>query len=629
LSEGRELELTVDFAESWPAVHVIYRDPTFAVAKSGIARPEAVVEPKSNASDQPPDLAPQEKASGLRNKVRTLRWDLRFRTPDWRVFLRPATATVIVVALLIVALFVWLRPRVAPVPIADLLARAGAAEEVLAEGNQVIHRTINFEEKKIPGELIARRKIEVWQSAEKGITARRLYDERGALVAGDWRRRDGVETLYQHGSRPQLMLTPEKRSNGTAVLNFENVWHLNLSAQEFADLIGGVQTAIQELSNQYVIIYSSRRDASSDGLVNAALTLSRSDLHAIEQTFLIRQGSETREYRFVETSFERHTPATVAPSVFEPEVELLGKESDKKKVEAAQTMGLSENLPMSPAASTPELEVEVLRLLSAVGADLGEQVSVTRAPDSRLRVDGIVDSVQRKQELLRALQSVATNPAIKIEINTVAEALAKTRSISKPTESVPTEQSGASNDRIPVDDELRQYLIAHGTAVNQLDEQVRQFSAQVLGQSRQTLMYAGALKRLTLSLSAQELKALDQESKAKWLTVVRDRAQSLQQETMSLRQRLGPIFFPTLSSSEADKSNEITNEAELIKAVERLFDETTTNDRVIRSAFAISSEGASASALKGLSFGRSLRNSELLALRVQDATRRLSFESQR
>lgn len=66
-------------------------------------------------------------------------------------------------------------------------------------------------------------------------------------------------------------------------------------------------------------------------------------LHVVEMTLLIagvdpgttnRQSAvenrQVREYRFLEASFERRPPSTVAPKVFEPEPELLGPATEKR-----------------------------------------------------------------------------------------------------------------------------------------------------------------------------------------------------------------------------------------------------------------------------------------------------------
>jgi RNA polymerase sigma factor (sigma-70 family) len=616
LSEGRELELTVDFAESWPAVHVIYRDPTFAVAKSGVASLESIVEPKSNASERPPDRAPQESARGLRNKLRALRRDFRLRAPDWRLFLRPATATVIVAALLIVALFVWLRQPVAPVPVADLLARASAAEEVLAAGDQVIHRTINFEEKKITGELIARRKIEVWQSAEKGITARRLYDEKGSLVAGDWRRADGVQTLYSHGSRPQIKSVPE-RQGVAASLNFENAWQLLLSAKEFTSLITVPdKIRIEERPAEYLISYSRDASAEASGIVKVGLVLSRADLHATKETFTLRQGNEVREYTMMEASFERRPLSTVAPSVFEPDAVLLSSLQPEPPTSKLETNTLAPGpQPPPPVLATAELEVEVLRLLNQAGADMGEQVSVTRTPEGLLEVQGLTQTDRRKRELVSALSPVAGNRAVRLDIQTLDEALARQPKNKVSSGSISVETTQPSSNTLPIDQELRHYFAGRNVPEAQVEEGIRQFADRTLRRSLQMLKHAAALNALAQRFSPEELRTMDPDAKAKWLLLIKQHAERVQQETAILRREVAPIF-PAVASQKVNEPVEIQSDADLARAVQQLFGVCSENDRAIRLAFSISPEASKDSVIRSAQFWRSLALAEALAGKI-------------
>ena len=132
-----------------------------------------------------------------------------------------------------------------------------------------------------------------------------------------------------------------------------------------------------------------------------------------------------REFRFGEDSFERRAPDTVQPTVFEPEVGLLSLATPETRNSKPDTSTLAPG-PQPPAlAASADLEVEVLRLLSQVGADLGEQVNLTRGRDGLLRIEGIVETDQRKSELMRALAPVLNNPAVKFEVTTTAEATSR------------------------------------------------------------------------------------------------------------------------------------------------------------------------------------------------------------
>jgi len=82
-------------------------------------------------------------------------------------------------------------------------------------------------------------------------------------------------------------------------------------------------------------------------LVQATLIIGRDDLHATEQTLVVRQGAEVRAYRISETSFERSALNAGAPAVFEPEPELLGK------VEKLKGYEKTKDTAVAPATAPP------------------------------------------------------------------------------------------------------------------------------------------------------------------------------------------------------------------------------------------------------------------------------------
>ncbi len=399
LSAGRSLELSLDFSAESPNLEVLYRDPTLAV--EGIAEAEEL-----DSAYSAIDERAESKLSLLADlKLQSVSlWKRALERQSW---LRPAPVTALVALTLVCALLIGRLVSLNPgVPsAADLLQRASLAETALeSRTDQVLHRTINVEERRVAqtsvcdgcGDLIARRKIEIWQSAEKGITARRLYDEKNVLIAGDWRRSDGVQTLYHHGAKPQLQLAPEKRA--AAPLAFADVWQLDPSAKAFSSLLANAgQARVEERENTYVISAESAEsvdnsvrvstasgsDRISTSLTKATLILSKTDLHPIEQTLFITQGDQTREYKFTETSFEQKAASAVSPVVFEPEPELLSS----VKLETPNSKLETSSLSSSPLAATTGLEVHVLDLLHSVSADISEQLNVTRTADGRLTRD--------------------------------------------------------------------------------------------------------------------------------------------------------------------------------------------------------------------------------------------------
>jgi RNA polymerase sigma factor (sigma-70 family) len=652
LSDGRAVELTLKYRSTLPTLHVIYRDPTFnAVQAIDLAALERGMH--FGADHSSVDGDEDNNIVALRNSAIS-RWQSAIRTvgrmprsltrlrKSWfnsLVFSRPVTVTVLF-AILLSAVFLLVKFNRTPAPplsAANLLRDSTSSEEVLtARTDQVIHRTITLEERKSEPravatgsspQLIATRKIEVWRSAEKGITARRLYDERGQLIAGDWRRADGVQTIYHHGVRPQLQLSPEKRS-GQSPINFENVWQLDIAAKDFSSLIGNTERArVEERANSYVISaeFAKSVDASDssvssvvNSLLTATLVLNRADLRAIEQTLVIRQGNETREYRFVETTFEQKPKNTVAPTVFDPEPILLSKlepETRKSKLETAAAP-----LPLSPSprAATPEDEVEVLRLLNQAGVFLRDQVSVTRSPGGQLIVGGVVETDERKRQIVNALASVTKSRMARVEVETVQEVLQRQQARAAASETVIAQGVQVTETQIPVDTELRKYQSsAKGLSGDQLDSEVRQFSERMLARSNQARLHVLALRPVIERFSPEELQALTPEARNKWRSIVIEHVRNFAAETAALHRELAPLF-PTLSNTAGSSGDmDVASDADLIRAVKRLTQLASANDEAIRRSFSISANGGKSAPVRTTQFWSSLANAEALAAKIQ------------
>ncbi len=323
----------------------------------------------------------------------------------------------------------------------------------------------------------------------------------------------------------------------------------------------------------------------------------------------------------MEANFERRTPSSVTPVIFEPELELLGSSvSPMKPAEAKKEVSVSLEPPLATArrlVATPELEVEVLRLLNQAGADMGEQLNVTRTPEGKLEVQGIVETDKRKEEILAALAPVANNPAVRVEIDTVAEALKRRPQTQASTGSVVVERSETTATSVPVDADVRKYLASKGVSDERMDEEIRQFASQTLGHSRQALRHAIAMRRLAQRFSPEDLNALDRDARAKWLAIIRQHSEALRQEVAALRHELNPIFAGAYPY-DAGEQIEIRNDADLMRGAERLYAVCSANDRVISSAFAVSPDTSNsrATAVRSLQFWRSLRSAESWAVTI-------------
>jgi RNA polymerase sigma factor (sigma-70 family) len=619
LSDGRSLDLTLTFENAWPTLRTIYHDP--------LMKAEALNEELAGeipdaplAAGTPLVNAPQGHAGWARHLLLAVRiWKGFVGT---RVgFLRPGLVTA-ALALLLISALVLMKMRVSVIDAAVLLQSSIAAEEKLA-GNteQVFHSRLRFEEwADSGGRLVARNRIEVWQSPARELKVRRVFDEQGNLLAGEWVRTNGTSTLYNHGDAPQERAAPELVA--TALLETGEIWRLGGGAKDFSALTkDGGSLAGRENTDTFIIEYKSAHGVGGGDdaprLVAATLTLRKSDLRAVEQRLSVERNREIREYRFTEELFEKHPKSHIGRSFFIPDAGLLRpsekKEADEKSESQDGMSGSAASPPeVSSGVASPELEIEVTYLLNRIKADLGEQVSMTRTTGGALRVQALVENEGRKEEILRALASIINNPAVRVEVNTVGEAARNQPEQSK-GRAVTVREVAVANNQIPAYAELRAYFSARVTGGRGLDEEINNYSDRVMNHSRQALLHASALKRLAVRFSPEELRALAPEARQKWLAMIREHAHAYQREVSALRQELRAVF------GGAEAGGDEAAEMNMAQSAERLLQLSYANDDAVRSAFTISADGRTTAAIKARSFRRSLSTAERLAGAIEGA----------
>jgi DNA-directed RNA polymerase specialized sigma24 family protein len=378
LSEGRSLEACFR-NESGPSLHVVYRDPVAAEAhvSNDMLHQNFLSSPLSVVSNQ--------------RKIERKGFHLEI----WKIFGRLARSldgqireasflTVLgqshhvrrkhawfslmtgLIAAAVVAGFLFFKVSLEPAMTATvLLERAGVAERMRDEvPNRVRHRLIDLEERHGAGEtIVAKQKIEIWESRANGRRSQRLYDGSNRMIAGVWQTAGGSRTIYHHGSKPQSQ--PSLASPDSLLPNLEDIWQLEPSIHGFSFIAEPNITGVEERATSYVLHYEKERTFGASRLLKAMLTLNKSDLHPVEQILLVQRGSELREYRFVEKSFELVPIQAVAPTVFEIEPELAGGTGETGRPENGAFRNLeSSRVPLSvvtsnPPAASAELEVDV------------------------------------------------------------------------------------------------------------------------------------------------------------------------------------------------------------------------------------------------------------------------------
>ncbi|HWS86104.1 MAG TPA: RNA polymerase sigma factor [Pyrinomonadaceae bacterium] len=605
LSDRRTLEARLSYIDSAPTVQVVYRDPLMAF------EPEAVSE----------DERPREssRAGGrVLPHVAVWRWLSKVlgRVGSPFAVLRPG-AVAAGLAALVVAALLFTKLYVPPVSAAELLRRAAAAEESNAlSTTQVQHRTVFVEEARADGRgPVTRRRVETWQGGASGIRLRRLYDEHGRLVAGEWTKSDGTSTVYRKGSAP----TESGAVPPAELLAAGDVWRIDPSASNFKSLAAGEEgLKVEDKLGAYII----GRELSFDGegLKDARLWLNKSNLHAFRMTLVVRRGGEAFEYRLIEGGLERRRAEEVPPGVYRLEPELLGTDraaqgaGDGAKSQGDGTTRHAAVATKQPSVASAELEVEVAYLLNRIKANLGEQVSMGRTTGGALRVEALVESEGRKEAILSALGPVLNNPAVVVEVSTVAEALARRERAGTP-DRLTEREVVVSAGRIPADAELRAHFAARLSDGERVDAAIKQFAARAMSHSRRALLHASALQKMAGRFTPEEVRALDAEARAKWLSMVREHAGAYRREAAALRAQLAAVFGAQGAGSDAAGGSPR-------QAAERLLQLSYAQDGAVRSAFTISEGAGSAAAIKSQQFWRQLSSSERLAAEIEQAYER-------
>jgi RNA polymerase sigma factor (sigma-70 family) len=499
----------------------------------------------------------------------------------------------------------------------SLLEKATIAEKSAAgTPDRVRHRFINLDERRsAEGAIVAQHRIEIWENPGNGARTQRLYNYSNQLIGGTSQRTDGSRMIYHHGSKPQSQ--PAITTPDNLLLSLEDVWQMELSAQSFAALIEQPTLAeVDETPATYVLRYEVGRTIGASQLLRATLTLSKSDFHAIEQTLVVQRGGVLREYRFVEASFEVLPLKDAAPNAFEIEPELIGRTGEPGRPGERALRDLTANrVPPSLSTSTPpvasaELEVDVAYLLNRAKADRNEQVNLTRSAGGSLRVEGVVDTQQRKDEFLRALAALSNNPAVKIEIRTVAEASQH----QSPTGPVIVEGAEETANTIAADEELRAYFEKRNPN-GSTDEAIRSYSSRTVNRAYRALFQVIELKQLINRFANVDMRTVAPDARAKFLAMVHEHALAFERENAVLRQEIGPVFFPGQALTAAEEVS-IQSDADLARAIERLHKLALSNTNAIRSALTISSH-SSAAAIKSAAFWQSIQRAESLAKRIQ------------
>lgn len=491
-------------------------------------------------------------------------------------------AVLVITAILIAKIFILV-----PILSASEIIQKVVNFEQLNENDmeRVVYRVLDFEEKNADGVIIKKRRIEFFNDAVRKLAVKRLFDENNRLIAGEWRRKDGVRTVYEIGKASQLSLNQTDKE--IISKDLENIWQITVSAKGFESLVELPENiTVSEQNNVYQINYQPPTDAP---LAKAVLFINK-NLLADKLLLTFKQNGSLREFSFTQSIFEQKLRGNVEKNVFEPNAEFLKnglsavkttseteKQGQSTNANTAQENGKTE---VSSTGVSPETEVRVLQLLNSVNALSGEQINIIKTPDGKIQIKGIVDTKKRKDEILNALAELRGNPAISINIQT-AEDAAKNQS-SKNNNGTLESISVESNYSIPAGEILRNHFAAQGLSEDKIETEIRRFASNVLAKSSQVRRSALQMKQIAERFSPANLETMDETTKNNWRKLIKQNAANLAQSAENLRSDLRVINIEVGTSG---GNVNAANDADLIRAAKRLFELSMAIDRDVRASF--------------------------------------------
>jgi RNA polymerase sigma factor (sigma-70 family) len=591
LSDDRTLAACLSKDKGTKTLRISYTSPPL-----GEARPEFTAQDGCDQSDRP------ERFNFISRRL--LEAIASLKSHGW---MNPVLVTLSLVLVVIgAALFFKARPG------NSLLDESRLREETSAlTGKAITYQVVQLEELNSTGEVTAKLRVETWRDHLSNRRARLVYNEAQLLIAGTWEENDGSRTIYHHGSG----LVHEK-SGPAAESSFDEPWLLDVTSSQFQSLIGssGENTQISESDSSYTIRWNADHESRSIGnlrLLAATLTLTKPQLHAVAQAYTFESAGERHEYHFTEEKFQKLNDRDVAPDVFKPETIVGSAVPEGTKQPARKESKRDPSIPsLHSGVASPELEIEAAYLLDKAKRDRNEQISLTRMAGGSLQIAGVVDTKERKVEVLESLSPVRNNALVQIHLVTsseVPQSQSKAKIIERAAENTP--------DQIPVDQELRAYF-SKMNKDSDLDASTRIFASHVVDHAYRALFQAIELKGLIGRFAKIDLHTVAPEARAKWQQLIRVHAVVFANETSQLCKELQPVFVGGDFEHSVEDRDRIRDDQELANAVERLNRLALFNNQTIRAAFTISSHGEN-STIKSKEFWRTLIDAEQLAVHIK------------
>jgi hypothetical protein len=305
-----------------------------------------------------------------------------------------------------------------------------------------------------------------------------------------------------------------------------------------------------------ILKVSGRGPFPPDAIVDAEFTVRAADWHPVGQRLRVQKEHEVVDYSLGEVAFDVMALNTVPSSIFADPAPAPMRIS---RAPLPRLMPVPVHVELWPAeadllpteADLTAAEVEARYALHSVRACMGRPIAV-RVGLGRIEVEGVVDSDERKAEVLLALRGI---PLVAAGIRSVAEVPGNPVGEGVPAALDQQADAGAPKPKLVIEDWLKKYFSAGKCAGLQSDGQSACVQEEIAGLSREALArseaaqaQAWALRRLVEWEPFLKRDELRTSTRRLLELMVREHMDALRNELKQSHAQLRPILSALLGA---------------------------------------------------------------------------------
>lgn len=239
--------------------------------------------------------------------------------------------------------------------------------------------------------------------------------------------------------------------------------------------------------------------------------------------------------------------------------------------------------PVAAEADATPVEIAALFALHDLGVCRGASVQVQRM-DGEVRVTGVVENAERRDEIVRALQAAA--PAARVHLQVVPWEVAYAQEFSSYNPEPEALPSTVATGRIRPHEALRAYLRSKGVNDADLGREITAFADAAFQYSAEALTDASALHELSIRWPVDGSRPLDPASLRLLRKMVMDHYERVDAQIRSLERMLQSAFPAQPLQAEPSATAQDEEPADWRAAAEKMLGQLLFTHQLVAGLFA-------------------------------------------